>query len=257
MTLRITKSDLHWLVFYFSILVSWISVLFTSENATEVASFKSFYGAEFWIELCRQANGFSDIFSLFLMWVIMSGAMMMPTLVPTLKTYQDLIYSGAGNSRGFILILSGFSIVWVGYSALIAVIQAFLIELSLLDNTGQFINPLVSSIVLASAGLYQFSKFKNACASKCRAPLTFFIEFWSEGWLASFKMGLRLGLSCLGCCWMLMLLAFVGGTMSLAFMGLATVIMVVEKLPKLGDYISKPLGYVLMLAAGINLIIVL
>ena len=52
-----------------------------------------------------------------------------------------------------------------------------------------------------------------------------------------------------------MLLAFVGGTMSLAFMGLATVIMILEKLPKLGDYISKPLGYVLIATAGLNLLI--
>ena len=54
---------------------------------------------------------------------------------------------------------------------------------------------------------------------------------------------------------MLMLLAFVGGTMSLAFMGLATVIMVLEKLPKLGDYVSKPLGYILILSSGLNLLI--
>ena len=54
---------------------------------------------------------------------------------------------------------------------------------------------------------------------------------------------------------MLMLLAFVGGTMSLAFMGLATVIMVFEKLPKLGEYISKPLGYLLIASACINMVI--
>ena len=44
-------------------------------------------------------------------------------------------------------------------------------------------------------------------------------------------MGLRLGLVCLGCCWALMLLAFVGGVMNLAFMGLATVIMVPRSCP--------------------------
>ena len=232
-------------------------MLFASENANEVAAFKSIYGTDFWLELCSQASGSDDISSLFLMWVIMSGAMMMPTLVPTLRTYQDLIYNGAGSSLGFILILKGFLIVWIGYSALISVFQAFLIGVSLVDQNGQFIYPLLSSIVLGSAGFYQFSKFKNACASKCRAPLTFFMEFWSEGRMASFKMGLRLGLSCLGCCWMLMLLAFVGGTMSLMFMGLATAIMVLEKLPKLGNYISKPLGYVLVVAAGLNVVLVL
>ena len=73
--------------------------------------------------------------------------------------------------------------------------------------------------------------------------------------MANFKMGLRLGLSCLGCCWMLMLLGFVGGTMSLMFMGLATVVMVFEKLPKLGDYITKPLGYALLVGACLNVVV--
>jgi predicted metal-binding membrane protein len=56
---------------------------------------------------------------------------------------------------------------------------------------------------------------------------------------------------------MLMFLAFVGGTMSLVFMGLATAMMVFEKLPKLGEYISKPLGYVLIAAAGLNVVLTL
>ena len=255
MLLKVMRSDIHWLIFYFFVILSWLAVLFSIKNAAEIVELKSIYGADFWIELCSQAAGFDDIFSIFLMWVIMSGAMMMPTLVPTLRTYQDLIYTGAGNSLGFIFILFGFLIIWIGYSAITSVFQAFLIEVSFVDQNGKFINPFLSSGVLAGAGLYQFSRFKNACASKCRAPLTFFMEFWSEGRMASFKMGLRLGLSCLGCCWMLMLLAFVGGTMSLVFMGLATVIMVLEKLPKLGDYISKPLGYMLIFSASLNVIL--
>ncbi len=69
---------------------------------------------------------------------------------------------------------------------------------------------------------------------------------WDEGAL---RNGARLGLVCLGCCWALMALAFVGGVMNLAFMGLATVIMVLEKLPDLGRYLTRPLGAVLMVAS--------
>ena len=84
---------------------------------------------------------------------------------------------------------------------------------------------------------------KEACLSKCRRPLTFFLQHWEEGPL---KNGLRLGLVCLGCCWALMLLAFAGGVMNLAFMGLATVFMVFEKLPDLGRYVTRPLGVALL-----------
>ena len=73
------------------------------------------------------------------------------------------------------------------------------------------------------------------------------MQHWDEGPL---RNGLRLGLVCLGCCWALMLLGFVGGVMNVAFMGLATLIMVFEKLPDLGRYVTKPLGW-LLIAAGI------
>jgi predicted metal-binding membrane protein len=59
-----------------------------------------------------------------------------------------------------------------------------------------------------------------------------------------------LGVSCLGCCWALMALGFVGGVMNLLWMGIATALMVLEKLPRIGDVITKPLGVVL-LASGV------
>ena len=70
---------------------------------------------------------------------------------------------------------------------------------------------------------------------------------WDEG---AWRNGLRLGLVCLGCCWALMALAFVGGVMNLAFMGLATLVMVLEKLPELGRYLTRPLGAALLCASA-------
>lgn len=60
-------------------------------------------------------------------------------------------------------------------------------------------------------------------------------------------MGLRLGFVCLGCCWALMTLAFVGGTMNLLWMGGAMVLMMLEKLPLIGAVMTRPLGYGLIL----------
>ena len=48
------------------------------------------------------------------------------------------------------------------------------------------------------------------------------------------------------------LLGFVGGTMNLIWMGLATLFMVMEKLPDLGRILTRPAGYLLVLAAGAN-----
>jgi predicted metal-binding membrane protein len=72
------------------------------------------------------------------------------------------------------------------------------------------------------------------------------MQHWDEG---PWRNGVRLGLVCLGCCWALMLLAFVGGVMNLAFMGVATLIMVGEKMDSVGRYITRPLGIVLISGA--------
>ena len=67
-------------------------------------------------------------------------------------------------------------------------------------------------------------------------------------------MGLGLGAFCVVCCWGYMALGFVGGVMSLAWMGLATLLMVFEKLPDIGHHVIKPTGVVLI-AAGLALAI--
>ena len=62
-------------------------------------------------------------------------------------------------------------------------------------------------------------------------------------------MGLTLGTYCVVCCWGMMALGFVGGVMNLAWMGLATLFMVLEKLPQIGHKIIKPMGFLLILGA--------
>ena len=78
------------------------------------------------------------------------------------------------------------------------------------------------------------------------------MQYWQSGAKGAFLMGARLGLVCLGCCWALMALGFVGGVMNLIWMGIATVLMALEKLPEIGRVITKPLGFALIAAALIT-----
>ena len=78
------------------------------------------------------------------------------------------------------------------------------------------------------------------------------MERWQPGAASAFGMGLHLGVFCLGCCWALMALGFVGGTMNLIWMGLATVFMALEKLPDIGRYLTRPAGHALLLAGGVT-----
>ena len=118
-----------------------------------------------------------------------------------------------------------------------------------LDGDGRLLAPLATAALLAGAGLYQFSALKDACLAKCRMPLTYFMGHWRPGTAGALRMGLSLGLACFGCCWALMALAFVGGTMNLYWMGLATLFMIFEKLPDLGRHLQRPAGGALIAAA--------
>ncbi|MCP5087664.1 MAG: DUF2182 domain-containing protein [Rhodobacteraceae bacterium] len=202
-------------------------------------------GVGFWVEICNQVTAGTAFFPVLLMWVLMSAAMMAPTVIPALQTYNDLPVAASSGS-GFAALLGGYLVVWLGFSAVAAAAQLVLADLSLVSGDGRSIVPGFTAVLLMLAGAYQFTPLKEACLSKCKAPLAFFLQYWRPGVPSAARMGFRLGLVCLGCCWALMLLAFVGGTMNLAWMGLATLIMAMEKLPELSRHISKPLGVALI-----------
>jgi predicted metal-binding membrane protein len=180
-----------------------------------------------------------------LMWALMAAAMMAPTALPAFATYDDL---GRSTQTRFGALVAGYLVIWLGFSVLAGAVQMALFGAGLVSAFGDSLSAWLSVGLLLVAGLYQFSPVKEACLSKCRAPLTFFMAHWDEGPL---RNGLRLGLVCLGCCWALMLLAFVGGVMNIAFMGLATLIMVIEKLPQYGRLLTRPLGAALIAGAFI------
>ncbi len=237
----------HWLALFGLILAAWV-ILYMMSVPADLREAGALYGAEFWKDLCTLTPDGAGLARMVLMWALMSAAMMAPTVLPALATYEDLSQTGTATSMG--RLLAGYLSVWLGFSVLAAGAQMVLFQAGLLTPLGQSAAAPLSAALLTIAGLYQFSSAKEACLSKCRRPLMFFMSHWDEGPL---RNGVRLGLVCLGCCWALMLLAFVGGVMNLAFMGLATLIMVLEKLPEIGRYITRPLGVVLILAAGLSL----
>ncbi len=235
----------HWLALFGLILGAWI-LLYAMALPADLRESARIFGAAFWEGLCTvtlDAAGFARVV---LMWALMSAAMMAPTALPAFATYDDL---GRSTQTRFGALVAGYLCVWLGFSVLAGALQMGLFGAGLVSAFGDSLSVWLSAGLLMLAGLYQFSPVKEACLSKCRAPLTFFMAHWDEGPL---RNGLRLGLVCLGCCWALMLLAFVGGVMNLAFMGLATLIMVIEKLPQYGRILTRPLGLVLILS-GITL----
>ncbi|QGX97924.1 DUF2182 domain-containing protein [Roseovarius faecimaris] len=187
---------------------------------------------------------------LFAMWAIMMAAMMLPTMVPTLRSYEDLIHSANGSWAGWAGVLAGYAIMWVGFAALIAGVQLALLFGGVIDMLGIAKSPLLGAALLIAVGAFQFTRTKELCHGVCHSPMSYFLGHWRPGGLGGLRMGLGLGAYCVVCCWGFMALGFVGGVMNLAWMGLATLFMVLEKLPQIGHRVVRPLG-IAMIIGGV------
>ena len=185
---------------------------------------------------------------LFGMWAVMMAAMMLPTMVPSLTSYEDLMLSANGTRVGWLGLLLGYSIVWVIFAALVTTLQLFLLMLNFIDMMGLVKSFWVSSLLLIVTGIYQFTRAKEICHGVCHSPMTYFIGHWQNGFGGGIRMGLGLGFFCVGCCWLFMALGFAGGVMNFLWMGLATLFMIIEKLPEIGHRVVRPMGILLILA---------
>ena len=190
----------------------------------------------------------SEFAPLFAMWAIMMAAMMLPTMVPTLRIYEDLIRSSAGSWPGWLGVLAGYFAVWLGFAAVAAGIQLVLLFGGVVDMLGIAKSPWTAALLLILVGLFQFTRAKEVCHGMCHSPITYFLGNWHGGLVGGLRMGGGLGAFCVGCCWGFMALGFVGGVMSLLWMGLATLFMVFEKLPEIGHRLLRPAGAALVVA---------
>ena len=189
--------------------------------------------------------------NVFLMWVLMTLVMMSTTAVPVLLS----LHSVTQNASQLIwwAFVFGYSLIWFGFALAASSLQLAIAELNLFDSHNG-LNKTLSVGLLITAGLYQFSSLKQRCQSECLAPMQFFLRHWRDGVSGGLKMGLRHGLTCVGCCWALMLLAFVGGLTNIWFMVLSAAVMAVEKFPAIGRRLTAPLG-VLIIVWGVAVLV--
>lgn len=240
----LNRAALAWIGFYAVILLAWLGVFAMARQNPAVDM-----PADFWASLCIAA-GQSSYGPLVAMWGLMALAMMLPTFVPALRCFLDLSQTGATNARGAVALVAGYVVVWLAAGFAGAGAQYGLSRLGLLGLNGASLSGWLTSALLLGAGAYQFTSFKEACLAKCRMPLSFFLERWAPGLPRAWRMGLELGMLCLGCCWALMALGFVGGTMNLLWMGAATLFMTLEKLPDIGRWLTRPVGFGLISAGA-------
>jgi predicted metal-binding membrane protein len=200
--------------------------------------------------LCRAqpAGSVLDMALLWPMWAAMVLAMMLPTAGPMILTYAEIADTALQRHEPVaspLFLAAGYALVWFGFSLVAAMAQWAL------ARTGLFAVDRVAGALagafMIGAGVYQFSTLKHACLSQCQRPFPFFFANWTNVRGGVFRLGLRQGLYCLGCCWALMLLMLAVGGMNAVWMAGLGVAMLVEKMATT-TRVSRALGCGLIVA---------
>lgn len=191
--------------------------------------------------------------SILAMWIAMMIGMMLPSAAPTLLLYAHICrsdQSDASPMRRVYAFAAGYLLAWSGFSLAATLLQWALFEAQLLDPMMQSSSRVLSGLLLIAAGIYQWTQIKQRCLDRCRSPAAFISEHWRRGAAGALRMGWEHGLFCLGCCWALMSLLFVGGVMSLAWIAAITALVLLEKLLPAGVFTGRVAGLLIM-AAGL------
>ncbi len=183
------------------------------------------------------------------LWGAMMIAMMLPAMTPIVGLFQTIARRKREQGLPFTpvwVFIAGYVTLWtltggIGYVADIT-IQSLPGVFPALQAYGT----VIGGLTLVGAGVYQLTPFKYLCLSQCRSPMGFLLTSWRDGTAGAFRMGLHHGAYCLGCCWSLMVVLFVVGTMNLVWMGVLSIVIFVEKIVPHGVEMGEATGVALM-----------
>lgn len=188
------------------------------------------------------------------LWGVMMMAMMLPAMTPIVGLFQTIARRKREQGLPFTpvwVFITGYVALWtltggVGYAADMA-IQSLPEAFPGLRAYGF----VIGGLTLIGAGVYQLTPFKYLCLSQCRSPMGFLLTSWRDGAAGAFRMGVEHGAYCLGCCWSLMVVLFVMGTMNLVWMGVLSIVIFVEKIVPHGVELGKATGVTLILFGAV------
>jgi predicted metal-binding membrane protein len=185
--------------------------------------------------------------------IVMMVAMMLPSALPMILAYRGLTRLEGGqpvrpaDGVATALFVVPYFLVWGAFSVLA------LLGLMALGLIGPFTGALAfaPAVVFVAAGAYQFTRPKEVCLSHCESPMGFVMHHWRSGRTGALRMGARHALYCIGCCWMFMLVLFVVGAMSLAWMGIVSIFIFAEKVGAERFPVKRVIGILLFVLGGI------
>lgn len=193
---------------------------------------------------------------IFVMWAVMMVAMMIPSAMPMILTFDSVNRQRRRSGDSLTLtwvFISGYLLVWTLFSLAATLLQGILHDRTILTPMMASRSPLFGGAILLAAGLFQLTPFKNTCLKHCRTPLHFLMTGWREGRRGALLMGVKHGLFCTACCWLLMALLFVLGVMNLLWIAAISVFVLIEKVVPSGPWFTRVSG-VFLIVWGTGLI---
>ena len=191
---------------------------------------------------------------IFAMWTVMMIGMMTPSVAPMVLIYTQVARQAATLGKVFAPALwfaAGYLLAWTSFATLATAAQYGLERVALLTPMLASANKWFGAAILVAAGVYQLSPLKDSCLASCRAPLSFVQRHggFRADVFGSLFLGMRHGLYCIGCCWALMALLFVGGVMNILWIAGLMIFVLAEKIIPAGRYVSRLAGLA-AIAAG-------
>jgi len=195
----------------------------------------------------------------FVMWLVMMIGMMMPSAAPMILIYARVGRQAAVQGKPFAgsaWFAGGYVLAWTAFSLVATSAQWALERAALLMPMMESASNRLGAAVLILAGVYQWAPLKDACLSHCQSPLLFIQQhggFRREP-LGALALGFRHGVYCIGCCWALMALLFVGGVMNLFWIATLAILVLFEKVVPFGRVVARAAGLA-FIAGGVWLLL--
>jgi predicted metal-binding membrane protein len=188
---------------------------------------------------------------LWAMWAVMMAGMMLPSASPLVLLYGGLARRSTEGPPGrrIYALAAGYLVVWTVFSLGATALQRVLAATQILSPMMEVTSARAGAALLLIAGVYQLTPIKHVCLRTCQSPLGFLMSRWRGGFWGAFRMGVGHGAYCVGCCWALMLLLFVGGVMNLTVIVALTAFVTVEKLAPSGVDTARISGVLLIAVA--------
>ncbi|HUE79740.1 MAG TPA: DUF2182 domain-containing protein [Sphingomicrobium sp.] len=191
---------------------------------------------------------------MFLMWLVMMVGMMTPSVAPMILIYARVARHESSRGKPFApagWFALGYFLAWTGFAVLATVLQWGLERALLLSPMMASASPIFGGMLLIAAGVYQWTPLKSACLAQCQSPFAFIQRHggFRGDRPGSVLLGLRHGAYCIGCCWALMLLLFIGGVMNLLWVAAISALILAEKLVP-GRLIQRVIGFGFIVAGA-------